>query len=152
MLADSAASKSNSGRTEGAIRHLYNAFWNIDSFCIYQQGLTDIMHTWSLGILDYVIFSVFGNEMISYLRSFKLRKTSRLQGEASASAHWQAFSNAGCVKLREAPHSNSIWRVLPVRHILGQVPLAPLTYQTSKKPFWRHKDDVTEERMRLRGQ
>ena len=46
MLADSAALKSNSGRTEGAIRHLYNAFWNIDNFCIYQQGLTDIMHTW----------------------------------------------------------------------------------------------------------
>ena len=38
------------------------------------------MHTWSLGILDYVIFSVV-NEMISYLRSFKLRKTSRRQGE-----------------------------------------------------------------------
>ena len=80
VLADSAASKSNPGRTEGAIRRLYNAFWDIDSFCIYQQGLTDIMHTWSLGILDYVIFSVV-NEMISYLRSFKLRKTSRRQGE-----------------------------------------------------------------------
>ena len=65
----------------------------------------------------------------------------------SASASAQALSNAGCVKLREAPHSNSIWKVLPVRHILGQVPLAPLTYQKSKKPFWRHKDDVTEERM-----
>ena len=66
---------------------------------------------------------------------------------SAASASAQALSNAGCVKLREAPHSNSIWRVLPVRHILGQVPLAPLTYQKSKKPFWRHKDDVTEERM-----
>ena len=58
-----------------------------------------------------------------------------------------ALSNAGCVKLREAPHSSSIWRVLPVRHVLGQVPLAPLTHQKSKKPLWRHKDDVTEERM-----
>ena len=63
----------------------------------------------------------------------------------SASASAQALSNAGCVKLREAPHSNSIWIVLPVRHILGQVPLALLTYQKSEKPFWRHKDDVTEE-------
>ena len=80
VLADSAASKSNPGRTEGAIRRLYNAFWDIDSFCIYQQGLTDIMHTWSLGILDYVIFSVV-NEMINSLRSFELRKTSRRQGE-----------------------------------------------------------------------
>jgi hypothetical protein len=62
------------------IRPLYNAFWSIDSFCIYQQGVTDIMHTWSLGILDYVIFSSV-NEIISYLRSFKLRGTARRQGE-----------------------------------------------------------------------
>ena len=58
-----------------------------------------------------------------------------------------ALSSAGCVKLREAPHSSSIWRVLPVRHVLGQVPLAPLTHQKSKRPSWRHRDDVTEERM-----
>ena len=62
------------------IRPLYNAFWNLDSFCIYQQGVVDIMHTWSLGVLDYVIFSVV-NEIICYLRSFKLRKIARRQGE-----------------------------------------------------------------------
>ena len=64
------------------IRPLHYAFWNLDSFCIYQQGVVDIMpvHTWSLGALDYVIFSVV-NEIIYYLRSFKLRKIARRQGE-----------------------------------------------------------------------
>ena len=63
------------------IRPLHNAFWNLDSFCIYQQGVVDIMpvHTWSLGVLDYVIFSVV-NEIIYYLRSFKFRKIARRQG------------------------------------------------------------------------
>ena len=81
-LADSKSISATSSRPmDGTtIRPLYNAFWSIDSFCIYQQGVTDIMHTWSLGILDYVIFSSV-NEIISYLRSFKLRGTARRQGE-----------------------------------------------------------------------
>ena len=67
-------------------------------------------------------------------------------GNARSSSS-NALSNAGCVKLREAPHSSSIWRGLPVRHGLGHVPLAPLTHQKSKKPLLRHKNDVNEERM-----
>ena len=59
----------------------------------------------------------------------------------------QALSRVGSVKLREMPHGASIWKVLPMRHVLGQVPLAPLTHQKSKKPAWNHRDDVMEERM-----
>jgi hypothetical protein len=65
----------------------------------------------------------------------------------AAAASANALAKAGCVKLREAPHGGSIWRVLPVRHVLGRVPIAPLTHQKSKKPKWRPQDDVTEERM-----
>ena len=53
----------------------------------------DIMHTWSLGILDYVIFSVV-NETI--MKSLKLRKTSRRQGEEF---HSPLFTDAFIRKL-----------------------------------------------------
>lgn len=85
------------------------------------------MHTWSLGILDYVIFSVV-NEMISYLRSFKLRKTSRRQGEEF---HPPLFTDAFIRRLftDEVPKlvrnidQNTAGLILPkkARHRLGKI-------------------------------
>ena len=58
---------------------MYNAFWSIKSFCIYQQGVVDVMHSWSLGLLDYVIESNI-YEVLKYLRSFKLAAARRRPG------------------------------------------------------------------------
>ena len=58
----------------------------------------------------------------------------------------EILGKAGCVKLQEAVHSASTWHVIPIRQVLGQALLVPVSLQKSKAPEWDPAQDVHEER------
>lgn len=53
-----------------------NAFWQIRSFNVYAQTPPDIMHNWSIGLLDHVLLAVVF-ELTRFLQSFTETKQDR---------------------------------------------------------------------------